>query len=305
MVFGILEILFGAMCWLMVPMALMAMAASAHRTGAPATRVVVPGIVVYGLMGTVFIWLGIGSILARRWARALWVCASGCWLAAGILATPLMVYVALVQMPRSLDAAGPTTPAVAVYVIQALTLGMMLLFYLVIPGALFWFYSRPNVKRTCEVRDLKERWTDRCPLPVLTLSLVSALGGVFMVLVTPFFRAFPFFGVFVTGVGAVVLMLIYGALMLAVAWGLYRLRMAAWWAWLATLVLMGISSAVTLWHTDLAVLYGQMGMQPEVVARASMLGSTATLWGTFCVVPWLAWGLYVRRYLPKAAPQAT
>jgi len=303
-VFGVLEILFGAMCWLFVPMMIFMMLA--HRPGAPATPAMLgPALGFYGGAGTVCIWLGIGSILARRWARALWVCLSGFGLATGILATPFMIYVAFVHLPRTMASVSPAPPpAAAVFAAQAVALIIMLLFYLVIPGVLFWFYSRPNVKRTCEGRDPKVRWTDRCPLPVLTLSLMTALGGIFMVAVIPFLHAFPFFGVFLTGVAAVALMLVYGALMLAVAWGLYRLKMAAWWMWLATLVLMAVSSAVTLWHANLTVLYAQMGMQPEIAARASELGGTATLWGTFCLVPWLAWGLYVRRYFAKPQPAA-
>ena len=305
-VFGVLEILFGALCLLLVPLAAIGMVASARRAGTPVSpQMLAPALGFYGGAGTVCIWLGIGSILARRWARALWVCLSGFGLATGVLATPLMVYVAFVHLPRTMATVSSTPPpAVAMFVAQAVTVAMMVLFYLVIPGVLFWFYTRPDVKRTCAARDPRERWTDRCPLPVLTLSLMSALGGVFMALVSPFFRAFPFFGVFLSGVGAVLLMLAWAALALWVAWGLYRLWMAAWWVWLATLVFMAVSSTLTMWHADIAVLYAQMGMQPEVVVRASELGRTATLWGMLCLVPWLAWGLYVRRFFPKPAPAA-
>ena len=301
-VFGVLEILFGAMCWMLVPMTVFLM--MAPRRSAPATPAMLgPALGFYGAAGTVCIWLGIGSILARRWARALWVCLSGFGLATGVLASPLMVYMAFVYMPRALAAASPAPPpAVALFVAQAAMLGTMVLFYLVIPGVLFWFYTRPNVKKTCEARDPRERWTDRCPLPVLALSLVAALSGLMMFGLAPVFPAFPAFGGFVEGGGAKALMAGCGVLLFGLAWGLYRLRLAALWTWLVLLVVWSCSGVMTFRNGDLAGLYLRLGFDPLVARQTGLIWRD--LWWVMPVylVPWLAYGVYVRRYFHKAQP---
>ena len=73
-VFGVLEIMFGAGCALMVPFMLfgIVMAAAAPGAKAPPVQVsmIIPAILVYGLLAVWFIWMGIDSVMMRRWARA-------------------------------------------------------------------------------------------------------------------------------------------------------------------------------------------------------------------------------------------
>ena len=70
MLFGILQIAIGCFCALMVPLAIVG-AVMARQAGAAAgpqidPKVMISGIGTYLVLATVFIWLGIGSILARR-----------------------------------------------------------------------------------------------------------------------------------------------------------------------------------------------------------------------------------------------
>ena len=71
-VFGALTASMGAVLLLFVPLVLLAQFARANTTGvAPASQRLIPGIIICGALATTFMWLGIGSILCRRWARAL------------------------------------------------------------------------------------------------------------------------------------------------------------------------------------------------------------------------------------------
>ena len=88
--FGIIEIIFGALCALFVPLMIFGMVMShtlAQKNGAAVP--VNPGSIIftallYGLMAAFFLVMGIGSIRARRWARALMLVGSSMWLGVGI-----------------------------------------------------------------------------------------------------------------------------------------------------------------------------------------------------------------------------
>lgn len=300
-VFGVFEIAAGAFCWLMVP--LMAVLLVLPRRGSPPPPHLLPLMLgVYGLAGTVLIWLGVGSVLARRWARALWVCLSGVMFVTGVLVVPYVGYVTAIDLPKTMAAqGGPAMPPAVMQFTQIFVLGVMLILYIIIPGILLFFYASGNVKRTCEARDPQVRWTDRCPLPVLALSLFTAFGAATMLVLALFVGVFPLFGVFATGAAGRALMLLYGIVMLYAAWGVYGLRRSAWWLMLAVMVLMMLSSTLTMWHGDLRELYLRVGFEEQMAAQAGAMALRMKWVGVVSSVPWLIWVLYVRRYLPKAA----
>jgi hypothetical protein len=303
-IFGILEILLGAFCWLMVPLMFLSMAIAGRRAGASAVpATLLPAAGIYALAGTAIIWLGIGSILVRRWARALWVCLSGVGFATGVLAIPFGMYLALVELPRTMAANGQPAPAFVAPLVQIIVLCFLLIFYLIIPGVLLFFYGNVNVKRTCEARDAKECWTDRCPLPVLALSLFTAIGGLMMLLclTLQLHGAFPVFGIFATGAAGYALGLAYAGTALYAAWGLYRLKIGSWWLWLVVMLLVAISGAITLWHGDLQELYTRMGFDMRMASQAGDLARKMKWMSPVWFLPWLGWMLYVRRYFPRAA----
>ena len=83
-VLGILQIIFGSFCALMVPLMIFGMIASAVacRDTAQAVNIkmMITGILFYALIAAWFIIMGIGSVKARRWARALILLSSWLWL---------------------------------------------------------------------------------------------------------------------------------------------------------------------------------------------------------------------------------
>jgi hypothetical protein len=168
-VFGILQIILGGLCALIVPFMVIGMIASAARGDSSAppinTSMMIPGILFYVLVAVWFIWMGIGSIKARRWARALILVSSWLWLICGICGLVFM----LLLMPQMYDRMGQSgqMPPEMAAVMKYVMMGFMTVFYVIIPAVLVLFYGSKNVKATCEFRDSQVRWTDKCPLPVL------------------------------------------------------------------------------------------------------------------------------------------
>jgi len=122
LVFGIVEIFMGLLCLLLVGiMGLAQMIASRTTDSAFSGRMLLPAVVVYMIMAVVFLWLGVGSIKCRRWARALLLILAWSWLCVGILSLAVMSIV----LPRILAAAptqGQPLPSGALGVIVAVQL---------------------------------------------------------------------------------------------------------------------------------------------------------------------------------------
>ena len=137
---------------------------------------------------------------------------------------------------------------------------------------------------------------------MLALSLFTSIGAFGFLVLLAFGGFFPLFGAYVDGAAGYILILLLAGAMLFLGRGLYRLRIGAWWGLLALMLIIAISSTVTFWRADLAVLYARMGFdQQTTVAAAQLGGVTLMRWmGPISFIPWLGWLLYVRRYFPKA-----
>jgi hypothetical protein len=299
-IFGIFEIILGLLSACLIPLMMFSRVVAIRQGHAPAAPIA-PGIVVYGLASVSLIWLGIGSILARRWARALLLCLSAVALVCGLAGCVAMAFVLPHLGETMAQASKAPAPPAAVLIAQIVMAVFMLAFFIIIPGALFLFYRSPHVKRTCEACDPMERWTDRCPLPVLATSLMMAFGGLSMLGMAAGFRAYPVFGFFVSGAACSALMFLIAALLLYLGWGLYRLRLSAWWIALGFQGLHFISNAVTFWRGGLETWYAKMGYgQNTAAATARILQMSAYKWlMALCIVALFAWFIWIRRYFPK------
>src|SRR2546421_2829946 len=245
-IFGVLTALLGGVLLLFVPLMVAALFVSTSKSPLAANpQAAIPGMILFGVLAVVFIWLGIGSMLCRRWARALLLVFSWTWLVMGVVA---MIYLAVLlpQIMSSLDAAQspgqkpiPQGMKTAIMVTQAIIAFVM---YVLIPGVLVLFYRSKHVKATCEVRDPVVRWTDRCPLPVLAVSLWAAVGAMAMLAFPFFYRGIlPFFGVFLSGITGSAACLVIALLWAYAARALYRLEFAGWWIMLVGTILFSVS----------------------------------------------------------------
>jgi hypothetical protein len=303
--FGIAEIMLGGLCALAVPLVLIGQIFARRGPDMPHPPSILPVFAIYATAAVTLIWLGIGSILARRWARTLLLCLSGTGLGVGAIGSVFFAFI----MPRIFEniserSPHPLEPA-ALAVMKVVMIGTITLIYIVIPGVLFLFYRSPHVKRTCEVRDPVERWTDRCPPAVLSLCLLYALGSVVVLGMLGGYRALPFFGMVLTGWARSLFAILLAGLLMYMARGMYLLRMRAWWVALAALFVSFCSQTVTFCFSDIGDLYRRMGLDERAAAFAGQLTAIPALkWLLpFSILPWLIWLIYVRRYfVPREAP---
>jgi hypothetical protein len=98
--FGLVELLIGIVCLLLVGLSVMGflLGRTQAGSGAPALQAgqIFPAVAVYLLGGSLLITLGVGSMVTRRWARDLSLVVAWMWLMLGVASTAALVFV----MPR-------------------------------------------------------------------------------------------------------------------------------------------------------------------------------------------------------------
>jgi hypothetical protein len=308
-IFGVLTMGIGALVALLVPLMIFSVTMSTKELGSDqASKMIGPGIAFYGGLAFALIWLGIGSTMARRWARALLLIFSWSWLIVGVISTAGAVF----MMPRILANAAsyqqpgqPPLPASAQSMILVLTLVFNGVLFVLLPAVWVWFYQSKNVKATCEVRDPVTRWTDRCPLPVLAISLWLAFGS-FWLLTLPFVfgGVFPFFGTILSGITGTIVYILLACLWIYIAWSLFKLQLRGWWLIVVLLCLFSVSSVLTYLHHDMIEMYRLMGYPEKQIAMIEQLGvfkGNLMAWNCLIsTVPLIAYLLFVRRYFRHA-----
>jgi uncharacterized membrane protein SirB2 len=309
-VFGILEIILGGICALMTLGMIFIMIGSTVLKKSSAAQMssgmMISGALLYAMLTVWFIWMGIGSIKARRWARALLLVSSWLWLIGGIGGLIIM----LMFMPDMYDKmaqSGKISEKMA-EIIKYVMLGFMAFIYIVIPGALVLFYGNRNVKATCEFRDPQIRWTDKCPLPVLAVSLMCGLWAVLMLNKGFYGWVMPFFGYIVSGMAGAGVALISMLLLGYIAWGTYKLNIKAWWCAVLVTIVWSISMGITYLRMNLFDFYKKMNfsdqqleiMKQYITPHYFMM---VLLFGVCFVVGFLGYLLYIRRYFAAPSTQ--
>ena len=307
MVFGVLTVVMGGLCALYAPLMLLSQLAAARVNPSLANpAAMVPAIATYAALGVALIWLGIGSIQTRRWARALLLIFSWSWLLVGVLSVIITAFI----MPKMLSMFSGAGTAHPEPLSSAIVAGIMIMTFLILgfvfvlaPTAWVCFYGSRHVKATCEARDGVTRWTDACPLPVLALCLWLAYSVPTLLLMPLMGRGvFPCFGTFVTGAPGTMLSLAVAILWGYVAWLLYRLDLRGWWLLLATSIVFTISALVTFARHDVTEMYELMGYpqgQLDQLRQLGLLSGSRMVWLLVVgPVPFLGYLLFVRRYFP-------
>ena len=302
-IYGIFQIALGCFCVLVaLAMAAMAMLPPPAVQGPKPPTVPGYAAAVYLLPAIVFIWLGIGSILARRWAWALTLVLSWIWLIGGLLG--LVCF--LIVMPLTMSAAAEQAkmPPQAMLVMQVVMGGFMSCAYVLLPAAFLLFYQRAAVRETCRQRDPKTRWTDGCPLPVLAGSVLQMA----IVACLPFAAIYrfvaPLFGVLIVGTPAAVILLAVAVLLAYLAWGFYRLKMAAWWTVLLFCIVGSVSNVLNALYLNPIEMYEKMGMpaeQLEIYRKMGTAQMSLMMWwaGLLGAAVWIGYLVFVRRYFVR------
>ncbi len=304
-VFGIMTILLGCVAGLLIPLMLFGHAMAAKTTNLPPNySTILPAIALYAVLAAALVWLGIGSIKARRWARALLLIFSWSWLfmgLAGLIFTSFFIPQILANAPSGATPGQPAVPQAAMGAIMVVMFLVNGVLFVVLPGAWTFFYSSRHVKATCETRDPATRWTDACPLPVLGLCLWLLLS-VLMLLVTAMVGhgVTPFFGMFLTGVQGSIFQVFMAGIWAAAAWWLYKLDPRGWWLQLVTMCLFMASAAITFGAHDMADMYRLMGYsdgQLEQLQKSGLLAGNF-MWGAMAcsMLLYLGFLLYIKKF---------
>jgi len=304
-VFGIFTVLLGCLSALFIPLMLAGrLAAPAGVAGQPPLASIVPAMIVYGILAVALIWLGIGSIMARRWARALLLIFSWSWLVMGVLVSIfMMIFLPKILADISAGASGqpamPPEARVVMMVTMAVIFGGI---FVLMPAIWTFFYSSRHVKVTCDARDPVTRWTDACPLPVLGLSAWLAFSAPTL-LITPVVGhgVMPFFGTFLSGISGGIFCLVMSCVWGYAAWALYKLKPQGWWIIFIAIIAILTSTVITFSTHDPIEMYRLMGYPEEQIAQIKKVGLLAgRSFGWLCViwiVPLLGYLWFIRKFI--------
>jgi hypothetical protein len=276
-VFGVLALLVAAFCACIGMLSPFALAMeSMMPPGSPPIdrRSVILYAVLYMLMAVLFIALGVGSFQARRWVRPVMLSVAWTWLIFGLSTLAIWLWT-IPRMGALMRAANPNQP-VPESMVNAITLFtgvMMVVTQIALPLSFILFYRSKHVQATLAERNPLPSWTDRCPVPVLTLSFGLAAGAV-MLLGTSVYAVAPAFGVLLTGPGAVGLLVVAAIASAWAAWATYKLQPAGWWGTLVLMVLLAAAIVPTFMRVNLADVYAVIGAAPEQLAIYRSISTT-------------------------------
>ncbi len=303
---GIVEILFGGLAALMIPLMVLGQVMAAQTTAQSLSmQQTILASTFYALAAAVLIGLGIGSCMARRWARALSLIVAWSWLVFGVVGMVAMAFV-LPDILHAQQPQGQPLPESARLAAMLISLFFMGILFVAVPLVLVFFYSSRHVKATCEARNPSPGWTDACPLPVLALSLWLGYGAVAL-LALPLSTngVLPLFGRLFSGVGGWLVCVVLAAVWAYCAWAVYGLRLSGWWVVLVSLCVIAASSWVTFTRIDLAEMYRAMGypeQQIDMMKQVSLFqGERMAYVAVAAAVPMLGYVLFIRRYFRSTA----
>lgn len=227
------------------------------------------------------------------------------WLAIGIVSMVMMAFL-MPGILKNSQPQGQQVPQAALLIGMIVAMAFMSILFIVVPGALAFFYRSPHVLATCQARNPPPSWTDACPLPVLGMSLwlaIAAIGALAMPLSTH--GVLPVFGKMLSGLGGSLCCVALAFLWGYCAWAVYRVQPAGWWIVLISLCIVSVSAFVTFSRVDLAELYRVMGYserQIETIKQFSFLQANRfAYWSVAWVVPMLGFLLFVKRYFSTPA----
>lgn len=302
--FGILEIVVGGLALFTTAVGLSGMLVTA-REPVPLYRVALDAMFGAGL-AALFIVVGVGSLRARRWARALSLVIGWSWLVFGLSFMLTMVPLMLSGLFKVSHSQGQDVqdPARVIFMIGGIRL--LCTGWVVFPGAMIFFYGSRDVRATCEARNPSPCWTDVCPLPVLGLGFWLGIESVTMLFEAGSADgAVPGLGHLVPGVGGSLFSVALAALGGYCAWAVYRMRAMGWWIALMWLCVILVSRWITLRETESVETTRLRGLsEPRIEATTQSSASQGGSLRYLALAPESAlfgFAIFVRRYFRPPA----
>jgi hypothetical protein len=267
-------------------------------------RGVLASALTFAIAGTILIWAGIGSIRCRRWVPAVMKMLGWIWLVGGVLGFAIVAAM-IDDLLVLASPPGSGLPPEAALIVKVFLFAGMILGGVVLPGVILLGYRGRAVRRTCEAHDPGPGWADACPGPVLGLGLGLGLAAA-MLLPMAARPVVPWFGILLDGWPGSVLTVLLAVLCGALAFAVYRRVPGAWTLTTGTMVLAGISCAVTFGSVEPAELYRLLGYpEPglEDVGRGGLLWEAALVWGSLALTLLsVAYMLAIRRQFARSGP---
>jgi|GEM_PF-6910715 len=298
-VFGIIFCLIGLVLFLaalFVPMALITSTAMNWRQ-------IVPLEIIYILSALFFLWLGIDNFRTRRWVRPVCIVGGALSLVIGLFATISSAVQWRMMREIMQDSAGGSGATPGLWIGILVGGGMVLSFYLVLPGLIWWFYRRESVRETVWHFDPSPSWTDGLPLSVLTAAFVT-LGFAFTEVFIITRASLPFFTVRLIGTSAVIVTLLMILFNLLAAVLLVKRLELGWWLALIVPAIHLISQNVARHTLGLRAEYGMEELtraQRDIISASPLQTPFAlTVILIMFLVAWFAFLAYVRPRLKGA-----
>ncbi|HYV85914.1 MAG TPA: hypothetical protein VFB49_08400 [Patescibacteria group bacterium] len=309
--FGLIEILVGAACFgllcVMSVIWLFAGRLPPEQRPILETSNLVLSVLLYAGAAGFFVVMGLGTIYARRWARAIMLIVSWPWL---LNMVALLIFLAVILRPMlarlegSPDTPFPTGAGITPAMMVAIPFGLCVLLAL-LPLSFIIFYTRPGVRRTFDTADRRPCWTDGRPLSVLALALVTWAGAA-ACLAGTFYGAFALFGWMLTGAPAVAASLVAAGLCVWLGLGLYRMTPAGWWANLGFALLLHLSWWMSLSRLGVEGILGSAQIDSERTQALRQAGLLALFGSSWLVllsaVIWIAVLVGLKRHFRTGCP---
>lgn len=303
-VFGVIEIIFGLIALLfsvLIAFSLLVGFSNSQPEYQSSVSSVIISIFMYLFISAILIALGIGSIQAKRWARSLSLLFSWFTLVMGILIIITFTFFlsGVFDQLQNLEQANP-----GIMTIVKLTMFLFFtVFFIIVPGIFILFYQSKNVIKTVEKYDEKERWTDKCALPVLAFVLIFLYASILPLFYISYNWIFPFFGTILTGFPALLLWLINSAICIYLAIQFYNSNLRGWYYSIAYYSIMIVSSLITFSLSNFEEVYYYMGIhekQIEMLHNMDLLNSDKLYWMILLfAIPFFIYLLYIKKYFIK------
>lgn len=120
-----------------------------------------------GITG-LFIWLGVGTVMRRRWCRPMVLAVAGPWLAVGMAFSTALLLVFAQNLVRNIAFASVTNlleECGAMVLMMTVASGF--------PALLCFLLSPAKVRQTLETIDLRPRWTDTWTIGELSFLVIN------------------------------------------------------------------------------------------------------------------------------------
>lgn len=303
--FGVALIVVGSLSLLMVPLSLlgsiMSRTMDAGQSASYWVFSLLVNLLTYLFLGGIFLWIGIGSIRLKRWVRPMLLSIGWVWLILGLMVTALIFFI----MPKMMGSFMPpevSAPSNIVNIVIAVSGLISLIFMVLLPGLLIWFYSQKSVKQTLEAKNPDPAWTDACPSPVLALSLFYGASAV-VTLLTSFLGVSFIWSSVINGFPAVLATIFYALIMAYICYAIYKLDIRGWWTALGFTIFATISSAMLFSRNNVNAMMSAISKNDHLLysqgylewllkyQRYILLLSAVTL---------MAYLLYIKKYFKRS-----